>query len=389
MTITESSSTGTMEVADIWAAVDAVVARYDRSYWVDCVRAGREASELNAALGDSGLLGLGVPPEHGGQGGGLSEQAALVERLCRSGLPSYNFLIANFARNVIIRHGSQDQICRFVPPTLTGRSSTCFALTEADAGTNTFALTTKAEQFSSGWRVNGQKIFISAAGEATQMLLVARTQPPDGLRSTAGLSLFIVDLPREGVSTEPLPIRATAPERQYSVFFDDVVLSPDALVGEEGRGVDYIFDGLNPERVLAAAMSIGLGHFVLEKGAQYSRTRAPFGQAIGTYQAVQHPLARAYIDLEAARLMTDLAAAQIERHENAGVASNAAKLLASEAAYAAYDATVQAHGGYAFDADSDLIDLYQTIRLLRIAPINNEMVLNYVAQKALKLPRGY
>lgn len=374
---------------DIREAVDAVATRYDRAYFVECLRADRPTTELNTALGESGLLGLGVSAELGGQGGGLVEQAVLVEQLGRHGLPSYNFLIANFARKIVIAHGGDEQIAHFVPPTLIGASQSCFALTESDAGTNTFALRTTAERIPDGWRVNGQKIFISAAGDADRMLLVARTAPRDETAPTAGLSLFIVDLPATGMTSEPLQIRTTAPEHQYSVFFDDMLLPPDALVGQEGRGVAYLFDGLNPERVLAAAMSIGLGFYVLEKGARYSRDRAPFGQAIGSYQAVQHPLARAYIDLEAARVMNDRAAAEFDAGENAGLSSNAAKLLASEAAYNAYDATVQAHGGYAFDDDSDLMALYQLIRFLRIAPINNEMVLNYVAQKALKLPRAY
>ena len=369
-------------------AVAAITARFDREYWVRCVRQDVQPVELNRALGDGGLLGIGVPSEHGGQDGGLVDQATLIESLGRAGIPAFTFLIANFARQVVLHHGSAEQIKSFVGNTLTGQMQTCWAMTEAKGGTNTFAMQTKAERTTGGWKVNGQKVFISAAGEAGQMLLVARTQF-DQAKSSDGLSLFIIDLPAAGVTMTPLQIKATEPEKQYVVYFDDALLPDDALVGDEGKASRYLFDGLNPERILSSAMATGLGFFVLEKGAKYARERDPFGTPIGTYQAVQHPLARAYVQLQAAHLTTTAAAAQFDSGENAGVLANSAKLIASEAAYQAYDAAVQTHGGYAFDADYDLVSLYQIIRLLRIAPINNEMVLNYIAGKVLKLPRGY
>src|SRR5262249_6680674 len=243
--------------------------------------------ELNRALGEGGLLGIGVPSEHGGQDSGLVDQATLIESLGRAGIPAFTFLIANFARQVVLHHGSAEQIESFVGNTLTGQMQTCWAMTEAKGGTNTFAMQTKAERVADGWKVNGQKVFISAAGEAGQMLLVARTQF-DQAKSSDGLSLFIIDLPAAGVTMTPLQIKATAPEEQYAVYFDDAVLTHDALVGEEGTASRYLFDGLNPERILSSAMATGLGFFVLEKGAKYARERDPFGIPIGTYQAVQH-----------------------------------------------------------------------------------------------------
>ncbi len=370
-------------------AVAAITARFDREYWVRCVQQDVQPSELNHALGESGLLGIGVPSDCGGQDGGLIDQVTLVESLGRAGIPGFTFLIANFARQVVLRHGSPEQIKSFVGNTLTGHMQSCWAMTEAEGGTNTFAMQTKAERtVDGGWKVNGQKVFISAAAEAGQMLLVARTQF-DQEKSSDGLSLFIVNLPTAGVTMTPLRIRATEPEKQYAVYFDDVILPDDALVGVEGNASRYLFDGLNPERILSSAMATGLGLFVLEKGAKYARERDPFGIPIGTYQAVQHPLARAFVQLQAAQLTTEAAATQFDSGGNAGVLANSAKLLASEAAYQAYDAAVQTHGGCAFDADYDLMSMYQIIRLLRIAPINNDMVLNYIAGKVLRLPRGY
>ena len=384
----ESTSADAVRTDDVRSATKELTKRFDRAYFVRCVEEKRLPSELTQALGDSGLLGLGVPEEYGGQGGGVREQVALIETMGRAGLPSFGFLIANFARNIVLHHGSPEQIKRFVPPTMTGRTETCFGLTEPDAGTNTFAMRTKAERTSDGWLINGGKVFISQAGASSQMLLVAKTTE-FGEGQSARLSVFITDLPHDGISMEPLRITASAPEQQWSVFFDDVVLPEEALIGEEGCGGQYMFDGLNPERITIGAMSLGLGYFVLEKGASYSRARAPFGRPIGSYQAVAHPLAQSFIELEAARLMVLKAAEDVDLGREAGISSNAAKYLASNAAYQAHDRAVQVHGGYAFDADYDILSLYQIIRLIRVAPVNNEAVLNFIAQKALKLPRSY
>jgi alkylation response protein AidB-like acyl-CoA dehydrogenase len=188
---------------------------------------------------------------------------------------------------------------------------------------------------------------------------------------------------------QPMQIATTAPKKQYIVYFDDVLVPPDAVVGAEGNGTAPLFSGLNPERVLAAAQVLGLGAYALEKGVEYARTRAPFDRPIGSYQAVQHPLARAYVEMEAARLMTYSAAAEIDRGGSGGLLANGAKLLASEAAFAAVDASMQVHGGASVDRETDLLALCELIRLMRIAPVTNEMVLNYVAQVALNLPRSY
>ena len=371
---------------DVRQATREITKRFDRTYWVGCVDEQRQPMELLRALGDSGLLGLGVPPQHGGQGGGLLEQVALVEELGRAGLPSYSFLIGNFARHTVLRHGTDEQIRSFVPPTLTGATFTSFALTEPDAGTNTFAMRTTAERTATGWTINGQKCFITAAREASQMMVVARTDGERGSRD--GLSIFILELPNDRIETTLQRIKAAAPDNQYIVFFDGVEVGDDALLGEQGAGARYLFDALNSERIIGAAMAVGLGHFTLDKGVLYAKERAPFGRAVGSYQAVSHPMARAHVQLEASRRMVYDAARGVDAGRDVAYESSAAKYLASEAANAALDVTIQAHGGWAFDYDYDVVTLYETLRLFRVAPINNDMVLNQVAEHVLGLPRG-
>ncbi len=372
----------------IRSLVSDVTKRYDRNYWLKCVAEGRPPHELHLALAKSDLLGLGVPAEQGGIGGTMRDQCTMVEHLGRAGIPSYLLIVQNFARNAVLHHGSEEQFETFVRPTMTGEQITAFALTEPDAGTNTFAMKTTAVREGDDWLVNGTKVFISGALDASQMLLVARTSPFDASRKTFGLSMFIVDMKAPGITMHPQRIRATEPEKQCILHFDDLRLPASALVGEADKGIHYLFDALNPERILSAAMAVGLGSFVLGKGVEYARTRAPFGKPIGAYQAVQHPLARAHVNLEAAKLMTYQAADAVDDGADAGILSNGAKLLASEAAGAALDASLQVHGGYAIDYDYDIISLYEVLRLLRIAPINNEMVLNFIAERALGLPRS-
>ena len=370
------------------AAVE-VARRYDRKYWLACIAEDRQPVEFTRALAESGLLGIGLAEEFGGQGGGLLEEVTLVETLGKAGLPSTPFAIANFTRSLVAKHGSDEQRKRFIPRTLTGETHTCFAMTESDSGTNALAMRTRADRDGDGWRVNGRKVYISAAGIATQMLLVARTNAPTVEGRTSGLSLFMLDLPQAGISMTPMRITVDAPEHQYEVYFDDVKLPADALVGAEGGAMRCLFSALNPERILVSAMMLGVGDHLLNKAVAFARERSPFGRPIGSYQAVQHQLARAFVDLEAARLMTYQAARDIDRGEAGGIASNAAKLLASEAAQAAVDVAIQVHGGQAFDHDTDVIAFYDFVRLHRIAPINNEMVLNFIGERALGLPRSY
>ncbi|MBE3558093.1 MAG: acyl-CoA/acyl-ACP dehydrogenase [Ktedonobacteraceae bacterium] len=367
-----------------------IIKRFDRAYWLKCVREHRFTNEMWQAMGEAGLLGLGVPEEFGGAGGGVTEMVALMEVLAEAGIPPLFLVVTGLSRVPIIKYGTQEQNRRYVEPTTTGQKKLCFAITEPDAGTNTFKMQTLARPAADGWVLNGQKVFISGANESDYMLVVCRTRAfSEGEDRQQGLSLFVVDTRSAGIELQKLNINVGWPEQQFLVFFNDVVLPADALIGKEGAGTKYLFDGLNPERLLVAAMSVGIGNYALRRAVEYAKIRAPFGKPIGAYQGLQHPMARAKTHLEAARLMMYKAAECFDAGEKAGPESNMAKLLASEAAVEAVDIAIQTHGGNGFDADYDIITLWPGVRLLQVAPINNEMLLNYIGEHVLGLPKSY
>lgn len=356
-------------------------------YWLNLTREKRPPTEMMKLLADSGLLGVGLAEEYGGSGGGLADEVALIEALGLEGLKCVRIVTPAFVRRMVTTWGTPEQANKIVERTLTGEHVTAFALTEAESGSNAFNMRTKAVRSGDGWTLSGEKTFITNGGVADQLLVGARTGTDD--RGRAAISLFITDLPADGISSAPLNVIASAPDLQFTMHFDDAVLPADSLVGEEGRGVRSMFSALNPERILVAADVLGLGVFALRQAAEYVRVRSPFGKPTGSYQGVQHLLARAYMGLHAARMVTYEAAKAYDRGEQPGLAANMAKFLASEAAHAAIDAAVQVYGGAGFDYDSNIMWLYEPLRLKRVAPLNNEMVMNYVAENALDLPRSY
>ncbi|HEV8298835.1 MAG TPA: acyl-CoA dehydrogenase family protein [Acidimicrobiales bacterium] len=380
------------EVRDaVHQAAQGVLDRFDRRYWLDCARNQRFTDEMWQAMADQGLLGLGVPEAHGGSGGGITEIAAAMEALAAGGVPIALFLLTAFAREAILRHGHDEQCKRFVTPTVSGQDRMCFAITEPNAGTNSFAMETTATKTVDGtYLLNGQKIFISGVDAANRMMVVARTaRLTEVADRRQGLSLFVVDIPSRGLTYQPIDIGIVMPDRQFTVFFDDLELEADRLIGDEGEGFHYLFDALNPERLLVAAWAVGLGDYVLAKAVAYARERAPFGKPIGSYQALQHPLAEGKARLDAARLMMFTACRIFDGGGNAGYLSNAAKLLASQAAVDVCDHAIQTHGGYAFNQEYDVSTIWPVVRLLKIAPVNNEMILNYIGEHVLRLPRSY
>lgn len=379
-----------VRIRQVQEATRGISEQFPRSYILDCIKQDRFPEEMWRALGEYGLLGLSIPERFGGSGGGLVEIVALGEALAMGGVPTLFLVVTGLGRVPIVRNGTPEQIAKYVTPTCDGSVKLCFAITEPNAGTNSFNMSSFAACDGDEWVLNGQKVFISGARDADIMLVIARTQKASEVRHrTEGMSLFVVDMKSPGITLQPLNIQVETAERQYMVFLDNVRLPADALIGEAGKGAKLMFEGLNSERLLAAAAALGIGEYALKKAVAYSLDRKPFGKPIGSYQALQHRMALAKAELEAARLMTYHAAERFDAGEDAGAHANMAKLLASRAAVAAVEAAIQTHGGYAFDRDYDIVTLWPMVRLMEIAPINNEMLLNYIGEHVLGLPKSY
>jgi len=376
------------EHRDLRAAVGAIAKRFGPEYYVEHARARTPCAELWSALGEAGFIGVSVPEEHGGGGGGLVELAIVCEELAAQGTPLLLLLVsAAISAEVIADFGSEELHKRWLPGLADGTTKVVFAITEPDAGSNTHKLTTWARHVGDEWVVKGTKHYISGVDEADALLLVARTGTDE--RGAATLSLFVVPTDTPGLMATSLPVDAMLPEKQFTLYFDDLRLPASALVGEEGAGFKQVFRGLNPERITGAALCVGIARHVLAKAAQYARDRQVWDRPIGAHQGVSHPLAKARIETELAALMTQKAAWLHDRGEPAGEASNMAKYAAAEAALAAVDAAVQTHGGNGLASEFGLVPYWGLARLLRIAPVNREMILNYVAQHGLGLPRSY
>lgn len=372
-------------------ACEGVTRRIDRKYLAECGRKNEFPGKLWEAMIKAGLLQLGISEEYGGMGGGLTELAYAMDTLSQAGLMPVIMVPNGLARIPILKHGTESQKKKYLPPTTTGEKIFCFCITEPNAGTNTFKIETKAIRQPNGdYLLNGQKLFITSFDVADQALVVARTTLFKEVKNRReGLSLFIVDTKAEGVESHRQDIGLYLAEKQFSVFFEDVVVPKENLIGEEGQGIRYLFDGLNPERLLAVAGQVGSADFVIKKAVEYANVRAPFDKPIGSYQAIQHPLAHAKASVEATRLMLYEACRKFDSGGDAGVPASYAKLLASEALSEASDIAMQAHGGYAFDVEYDVLPFYLLARASRVGPVNNEMMLNFIGEHVLGLPKSY
>ncbi|MCO1654598.1 acyl-CoA dehydrogenase family protein [Pseudonocardia humida] len=376
------------EHRDLRAAVGAVAAPFGGAYYVEHAREGRECTELWHALGDAGFIGVNIPEEHGGGGGGLVELAIVCEEIAARGAPILLLLVtAAISAEILVEYGTDEQREQWLPGLASGRQKVVFAITEPDAGSNTRRLATTARREGAEWVVNGEKYYISGVDGADALLLVARTGRDDA--GTARLSLFLVPTDAPGLTTTRLPVDVMLPEAQFTLHFDGVRLPAEALVGTEGQGFRQVFHGLNPERITGAALGVGIARYALGRAARYANERRVWDRPIGAHQGVAHPLAHAKIETELAALMARKAAWLHDNGLPAGEASNIAKYAAAEAALAALDAAVQAHGGNGVSQEFGLLPYWGLARLLRIAPVNREMILNYVAQHSLGLPRSY
>jgi alkylation response protein AidB-like acyl-CoA dehydrogenase len=363
---------------------------YGREWFTEQARSGQKTTELWLEIGRNGYLGINVPEEYGGGGGGIGDIAAVCEELAAQGCPLLLMVVSPaICGTIITRFGTTEQKRRWLPGIADGTSTMAFAITEPDAGTNTHNLSTIAHRDGGAWVLNGRKTFISGVDEAEHVLVVARTE--DARTGQVKPVLFVVPTDSDGLEYHPIPMEIVSPELQFQVFLDDVRVPADALVGDESGGLAQLFAGLNPERIMAASFSTGLARFALDRAAAYAGERIVFGAPIGTHQAIAHPLAQSKIEVELARLMTQKAAALYDAGDDAaaGEAANIAKYAAAEAACDAVDRAVQAHGGNGITEEYGMAGLLVATRAGRIAPVSREMILNYVAMHSLGLPKSY
>jgi alkylation response protein AidB-like acyl-CoA dehydrogenase len=369
------------------AAVAEIASKFGPRYYAERSAERRPCTELWAALGEAGFIGVNIPEQYGGGGGGLTELALVCEEIATAGTPLLLLLVsAAISAEMIAEFGTEEQRQRWLPGLASGTVKVVFAITEPDAGSNTLRISTTATRDGEEWVLNGTKYYISGVDEAEALLVVTRT----GQDERGGqLSLFIVPTDAPGLQKHLLPVDLLLPERQFTLHFDGVRVGPGALIGAEGEGFRQVFHGLNPERITGAALGVGIARYALGAAARYANERKVWDQPIGTHQGVSHPLAKAKIETELAALMIRQAAWQHDHGAPAGESSNMAKYAAAEAALAALDAAIQAHGGNGLASEYGLMPYWGLARLLRIAPVNREMILNYVAQHSLGLPRSY
>jgi alkylation response protein AidB-like acyl-CoA dehydrogenase len=391
--MTETAFTETEERRALRAAVAKLAGGYGREYFVRQARSGAKTTDLWLEIGRHGYLGVNIPEEYGGGGGGIGDVAAVCEELAAQGCPLLMMVVSPaICGTVISRFGTEEQKQRWLPGIADGTQTMAFAITEPDAGTNSHNITTTARRDGDGWVLNGRKIYISGVDEAANVLVVARTE--DGRTGRLKPCLFVVPTDAEGFEYTPIPMEIVSPEQQFSVFVDDVRLPGDALVGDPGdtdAGLVQLFAGLNPERIMAASFSTGLARFALDKAVAYVKEREVFGAPIGSHQGLAHPLAQSKIEIELARLMTQKAAALYDAGDDAaaGEAANMAKYAAAEAACDAADRAVQAHGGNGITQEYGVAGLLVAARAGRIAPVSREMILNFVGMHSLGLPKSY
>ncbi|GAB2774276.1 acyl-CoA dehydrogenase [Nocardioides salsibiostraticola] len=388
--MTVNSFTETEERIELRKQVAKLASKYGREYFTEKARSGGKTSELWMEIAKNGYLGINIAEEYGGGGGGIGDIAAVCEELAAQGCPLLLMVVSPaICGTVIGRYGTEAQKQKWLPGLCDGTGTMAFAITEPDAGTNTHNITTTARRDGDGWVLNGRKIWISGVDEASNVLVVARAE--DAKTGKVKPVLFVVPTDAEGFEATAIPMEIVSPENQYQVFMDDVKLPGDALVGDENGGLVQLFAGLNPERIMAAAFSLGLARHALEKASQYAKERVVFDVPIGAHQAIAHPLAQSHIEIELARLMNQKAAALLDSGDEmaAGEAANMAKYAAAEAACDVVDRAVQTHGGNGASQEYGMAGLLVATRVGRIAPVSREMILNFVSMHSLGLPKSY
>ena len=378
------------QLTEIREAVQAVCADFPGEYWRELDRERAYPTEFTRAMTESGFLGALIPEEYGGSGLGLVAATAILEEIHRSGCNAGACHAQMYTMGTVLRHGSREQKQRWLPGIASGDLRLqAFGVTEPGSGTDTLALRTTARLEDGEYVVNGQKIWTSRAEHSDLMILLARTTSREEVRRrTEGLSVLMVDM-REAPGLSITPIRTMMNHATTQVFMDDVRVPAENLIGEEGQGFRYILDGMNAERTLIAAECIGDGRWFIDRAAAYAGEREVFGRPIGRNQGVQFPIARAYASVEAAALMVTDAAEKFDQGLSAGKEANMAKLLASEAAWEAAEACVQTFGGFGFAEEYDVERKFRETRLYLVAPVSTNMILSYIGQHVLGMPRSY
>jgi acyl-CoA dehydrogenase len=374
-------------------SVTRLCAGFDADYWRKTDETGDFPEAFVAAMAAGGWLGTAMPSELGGAGLGLTEAALVMQAVAQSGagFSGASAMHLNiFGPMPIVRYGSQALRNRAIPRLMSGEDKICIGITEPDSGLDTTSLTTRAVRTNDGYVITGRKVWTTMAQRANKMLIIARTTPKDQVKkATEGLSLFYTDFDRSKISATVIPKMGRKAVESNSVFIDNLEVPADDLIGEEGRGFYYLLDGLNPERVLFGAEAVGLGRAALARAAGYAKERVVFGRPIGQNQGVAHPLAKAWAELEAANLMAFKAAALFDAGRECGAEANAAKYLGGEAGFHACEAAVLAHGGMGYAKEFDVERYFREAMIARIAPISREMVMNYIAERVLGLPKSY
>lgn len=370
------------------ATVRDLVSSFGHQYFVDQVTSGGKAIELWGALASAGFCGVNLPAPYGG-GAGMVELAIVAEECAAAGCPLLMLLVSPaICGEVIARFGTDDQRERFLPGLGDGSDRMAFAITEPDAGSNSHRVATVATPDGDGWSITGTKYYISGIDDASHVLLVTSTGT-DPLTGRGQLTLFVVPTDAEGLTMHPIDVGIVANERQFTVHLDGVHVDDANRLGPVGGALRPLFTGLNPERIISAATEVGLGRYALTKAARYANERAVWGVPIGAHQGIAHPLAKAAIDVELAALMTAKAAWTFDAGLDAAESANMAKLAAADAALAAIDQAMQTHGGNGMATEYGLVTVWGMARLLKVAPVSREMVLNFIATHSLGLPRSY
>jgi len=364
---------------------------YDNAYWLEHARRHAFPHEMFQQIANDGFLGMMVPEEYGGSGLGMTEMMLFMEGTANHGIPLLMMVVGPcMSLSHLAKHGTEFHKNELLPAACKGDIQFCFAITEPGAGSNSIQTKTMAKRNGNRFSLSGEKTFITGADVSDYCLVVARTTPHDQVsRRTDGFTLFAVDLKKKGVDKQRVKISIPLPEEQWTLFFDEVDLGPEDVIGHIDEGFNILFDTLNPERIILSGLCCGLGRFALNKAVEYANERVVFGQPIGAHQGVQHPMAKAHTNIEMASLMGRRAAWEFDTGQPAGASANMAKYAAAEAGIEAVDAALQAHGGAGFTEDTGIYEMYPLMRLLRTAPVNRELCLSFIGEKVMGLPKSY